>query len=155
MSDAVPDGSTAPGPVRLSVLRSAQCRFESDWGHTKPQLRGHLPGRYCPESGRRPQCVRSRFGHRVESIRNPPQIIGEQVPVTVRGERRRLVAQQGLQHLHIGPAEIARDAQVCRRSCGVMTGNSGVTAWRFSSISSRRWAAVVARTVCTAGSNTQ
>ena len=39
------------------------------------------------ETGHRPQIVRSR----IESVRNGVQIIGEQVPVAVQRQRRRLV----------------------------------------------------------------
>jgi hypothetical protein len=49
-----------------------------------------------------PQPVRSSFRRRVESVRNPAQIIGEQVPVAVERQRRRFVAHEGLKHLHVG-----------------------------------------------------
>jgi hypothetical protein len=51
----------------------------------------------------RPQIVRSSFRGLVKSVRNLAQVIGKQVPVAVQRERRRLVAEQRLEHLHIGP----------------------------------------------------
>jgi hypothetical protein len=59
----------------------------------------------------------------VKGVRNLA-VVREQVPIAVQGQRGCLVAQQGLQHLHIAPPLMASEAQVCRNSCGVTTGNS-------------------------------
>ena len=66
----------------------------------------------CLEWTSSPQPVRSKFGGGVEGVRDPAEVVGEQVTVTVERERRRLVAKEALEHLDVGSS---RDCQA--RAC--------------------------------------
>src|SRR5271166_3341127 len=67
-------------------------------------------GRNSFEGSNRPQSVRSSFRGHVKGVRDPAQIVGEQVPVAVQGQRRRLVPEKCLQNLHVGAGG---DGQTC------------------------------------------
>jgi hypothetical protein len=64
---------------------------------------GILFRRDHPQHRSRPQTVRSSLSGGIEGVRNVVEIVREQMSVTVQGERGCLVAQRGLQHLHVGP----------------------------------------------------
>ena len=76
-----------------------------------------------PELGGRPQSVRSNSSGLIESVRDASQVIGEQVPISVQRQGCRLVAQERLKHLHIGPRSngqtCARMPQLVRRQPGL------------------------------------
>jgi hypothetical protein len=80
--------------------KPVQCEFESHRGHSCAAGQRHF---YSVGTARRGGIVRSSFRGHIKSVRNFVQVVGEQMPVAVQRERRRLVPEKCLQNLHIGP----------------------------------------------------
>ena len=83
-------------PINLIRESCRECDEPGDVLHGREILLGRFKIVHSLERCAGPQWVRSIFSGSVESVRNPPQVVGEHMPVPVQGQRSRLVPEKRL-----------------------------------------------------------